>query len=444
MLQSLTALSLLTLASWAARLTAAVPPPQSLPKQVTDSEEHRALGDALHAAVRLGQLDQVESLTAQGADVNARDALGSTPLLDAAWSGNTEIANFLLAHGADANAIHTEARSTPLYYAVIRGRPGMVKLLLGSGARVDLSYREGQTALHLACARGNLPIVESLLSAQANAGALNANGNTPLDEAVLHGQASVVPVLLSRGADPKRLHPLDGRGPLHEACIKGVAAAIQPLVDAGADPVQRDRFGQSPLDLALAYKNLNVVAALLGLGMLLKQSEAAAEQAMESATLRGQTEIVRMLIDSGFDIRKPTPTGSTYLHDAALKGQKKTVQLLLDRGARVDSRNQTGGTPLHDAALGGNADVIALLLDRGAEIDARDSEDSATPLMLAASLGRSGAVALLLARGANPALRDRAGHTALERAKGTDDEETVKLLETALASKSAPPRKIGE
>jgi ankyrin repeat protein len=88
---------------------------------------------------------------------------------------------------------------------------------------------------------------------------------------------------------------------------------------------------------------------------------------------------------------------------------------------------------LHNAALGGNAEVIALLLDCGARIDAAEGESGATPLMLAASLGRTNAVALLLRRGANPTLRDHAGHTALDRAKETDEDETIKLLETALA-----------
>ncbi len=99
---------------------------------------------------------------------------------------------------------------------------------------------------------------------------------------------------------------------------------------------------------------------------------------------------------------------------------------------------------MHDAALGGHADVIVLLLDWGARIDATDRDAGATPLMLAASLGRATAVALLLRRGANAALRDHAGRTALDRAKETDEDDTVKLLETAVArSKLNHPGKTG-
>lgn len=387
--------------------------------------------DALHAAVRSANLEDVKRLVAAGADVNAPDALGSTPLLMAAWSGNTEIASFLVAHGADVNALQPQTHSTALEYAVLTGRTAMVQLLLQAGARIDTRYRDNQTILQIAAAAGNPQIVSLLLAAGMDIGSVDVNGNTALDQAVLHGQAAVVSLLIAHGADVKRVHPVGGRGPLHEACIKGFANLVQPLIDAGADPIERDRSGQTPLDLALAYKNAKIVAALLHLPQ--KDAEDAAEQAMESATLRGRTEIARMLIDSGFDISKPTAAGSTYLHDAALKGQKSVVQLLLERGAPVDALDQSGATALHNAALGGNADVIVILLDRGARIDAQDRESGATPLMLAASLGRAGAVALLLRRGANPALRDRAGHTALDRARETEEDDTVKLLETALA-----------
>ena len=90
--------------------------------------------------------------------------------------------------------------------------------------------------------------------------------------------------------------------------------------------------------------------------------------------------------------------------------------------------NQTGGTALHDAALGGNVEVVALLLDHGAGIDDREVESGATPLMMAASMGRVEVVTLLLKRGANRQLRDKAGHTALDRARDIENADIVKLL----------------
>ena len=386
--------------------------------------------DALHFAVRSGNLQEVSKLLSSGADVNARDELGGTPLLDAAWSGNVDITRVLLQHGADVNATHREAGSTALEYAVLTGRTAVVQLLLAAGADINRRYRYDQTVLHLAAARPFPQILALLVNGHTVLNPVDANGNTPLDEAVLHNQIDAVRFLLAHGADVQYTHPADGRGPFHEACVKGFPDLLPLLIDAGADPVRRDRSGQTPLDLALAYKNANVVSALLKLGSRISESQAAAEEAMETAVLKGQIEIVRTLLDGGFDVNKPTANGTTYLHDAALKNQKKVAELLIRCGARLNAVNQTGGTPLHDAALGGSVDVINLLLDHGANINAMDGESGATPLMLAASLDRSSAVAALLKRGADPALKDRHGMTALHRAKNTEDPEIVKLLET--------------
>ena len=48
--------------------------------------------------------------------------------------------------------------------------------------------------------------------------------------------------------------------------------------------------------------------------------------------------------------------------------------------------------------------------------------------MMAASMGRAEVVMLLLKRGANRDLKDKAGHTALERARDTENAGIVKLL----------------
>jgi uncharacterized protein len=436
-------LVLITLGS-AADFSSPAEPAQTAPAASLSPRQPQSLGDALHAAIRAGNLDEVKRLVFAGTDVNSPDALGSTPLVIAAWFGNTEIVSFLLVHGALVNVSRPEDRSTPLQSAVLAGQADTVKLLLAAGARLDTRYSNNQTVLHLAAARGNAQIVDLLLASHVNIGWADVDGNTALDTAVLHDRLQVASLLIAGGADVNRVHPLDARGALHEACVKGFTNLIALLVEAGADPTRPDRFGQTPLDLALAYKNGNTVAALLHLPVHRTEIEAAAEQAMESAISRGRTEIARTLIESGFEIEKPTSAGSTYLHDAALKSQKKMVQLLLDRGAHVNTLNRNGATPLQDAALGGNPEVIGLLLDRGAHIDATDEKSGATPLMLAAALARTQAVALLLARGANPTIKDHQGRTALERAKETEDEEIVKLLETAIAHSNSPqPPKLG-
>ena len=417
-----------------ALLTASYPhatPSPTLPIQnasfVTSAQSS---SQELSIAVRAGDPARVKALLDAGTDVNSRDPLGGTALLDACWMGNSEIVTLLLAHGADVNAVHRESGATPLKYAVLTARPKVVEQLLAAGADVRHTFRDGETALHLAASRSNPTIIEMLLKARASLDATDRDGSTPLDDAVLHDQISAVTCLLSHGADINRTRPADGRGALHEASVKGFSDLVPTLLKAGASPIQKDRFGQTPLDLALAYKNANVISELLKSANL-TGSQPAAEQAMETAALKGQTDIVQILIKSGFDVNRPTSSGSTYLHDAALKNQGRVARVLIAAGAKLDARNHSGGTPLHDAALGGSMDTINVLLDAGAVVDARDVESGATPLMLAASLDRLSAVQLLVKRGADPKLTDGSGHTALDRAKMCDDPALLRALQVA-------------
>jgi cytohesin len=186
------------------------------------------------------------------------------------------------------------------------------------------------------------------------------------------------------------------------------------LIAAGADVNAQDKFGATPLDEALRYRNTAVV------NLLIQRTggKLDATRQLQDAVMRGQLDMVTLLLGVGADPNAKTANGSTLLHDAALKGHREIVQLLLARGARADSRNAGGATPLHDASLGGHIGVIELLLDRGAEIDARDTEAGATPLHHAASWGRCDAVRVLIKRGADRSARNKAGKTAAEVAEG--------------------------
>ena len=67
-------------------------------------------------------------LIAHGADANAEDSDGWTPMHYAAYCGHAEAVKFLIAHGADANAKNNNGM-TPLHYAACRGHAEAVKIL---------------------------------------------------------------------------------------------------------------------------------------------------------------------------------------------------------------------------------------------------------------------------------------------------------------------------
>ncbi|MGK7377601.1 ankyrin repeat domain-containing protein [Planococcus sp. 1R117A] len=93
---------------------------------------------ALRWAVQKGHLDVIQLLLAHGADVNAKDDSGMTPLYQAAADGNTEIVAYLLDHGAEIDSAANDG-VTPLIIAscyFYSDQFETVKLLVQRGADI--------------------------------------------------------------------------------------------------------------------------------------------------------------------------------------------------------------------------------------------------------------------------------------------------------------------
>ncbi|CAG0911253.1 unnamed protein product, partial [Cyprideis torosa] len=95
----------------------------------------------LHLA---GTGETVTVLIENGAEVNARDDDGWTPLLLATRRGHHFIVHLLLAHGADLN-IRDCDKQTPLHLASRRGHHSIVHLLLAHGADLNIRDCDKQT-----------------------------------------------------------------------------------------------------------------------------------------------------------------------------------------------------------------------------------------------------------------------------------------------------------
>ena len=96
-----------------------------------------------------GDAVKVAEAIRNGANVNARNNIGSTALIYAAYEGHTETARVLLQNGADVNA-RDNSGETALMEAAWKGHKETARLLLQSGANVNARDNIGETALRWA------------------------------------------------------------------------------------------------------------------------------------------------------------------------------------------------------------------------------------------------------------------------------------------------------
>ncbi len=215
----------------------------------------------------------VKFLIARGAEVDATDNQGQTPLKAAAVSGGKEAADILLAHGADPR-VEDAYEDTPLHTAAGNGRQEMVALLLAHGVDVNLRNGDGKTPMDSACLRKQLDMISFLRKhggkqsprfemmdavALGDVKAMKAiaarrpdsediDGN--LIYAVSSGQLPAVKVLLDLKADPN-VRGTWGGSTLHRAIMRGGKdwkAIVEELIAHGADVNAQDDSGWTPLD----------------------------------------------------------------------------------------------------------------------------------------------------------------------------------------------------
>ncbi len=158
---------------------------------------------------------------------------------------NPELIALLLDRGADIEATDRHG-GTPLHHAAGKAHEKVARLLLTRGAKVDATNDRGATPLHVACRNDSENVAELLLERGADIEATCGFGVTPLHHAARKGHENVARLLLDRGADIEATCSLGGT-PLHHAAWKGREKGAELLLDRGADIEATDSVGDTPL-----------------------------------------------------------------------------------------------------------------------------------------------------------------------------------------------------
>ena len=136
----------------------------------------------------------LELVAEKGADLEARDANGDTPLHRAVETGMRKLTQSLLAAGADPRA-RTRNGETALHLAALHVELEFTDLLLAAGADPKLQNADGESPLHWAALSGHIVVVQRLLKGGADRRAKSRDGQTARDFALREGHAEIAKLL---------------------------------------------------------------------------------------------------------------------------------------------------------------------------------------------------------------------------------------------------------
>ncbi|KAK4227461.1 ankyrin repeat-containing domain protein [Podospora fimiseda] len=407
--------------------------------------------------------DTITKLLAFGADLEAHNERGYTPLLNACFRGNFAVAHRLVSIGANAEPHRTVRKFRdvrPLYFCILPrheffeldhapvkhdefegNRIALIKALAENGVRVDARYdkrgHRDATALMFACELAEPRAVAAIIQAGANTNAQDRAGRTPFYYAT-----SI---------------RVDHRGEVPQiACT---------LLQHGARMDLEEEPNCSPLDWAVMqvrWSEDKILYYMLKYATRVNVTKPKLKAALRKCASSGNHKAMKLLMHfthKYFDITDEDIKDyiSLIMGQSDPWNQVETFETILDCGGRrvytnemllfmtIQRRNrdltmallnnrfvwvseprfQCNQTFLHLAAQWGEGEIVRALLERGADVNVFDAE-LRTPLTIATTEDHYDVAASLMKEVADPHLQpsdELFKATVKEQNDGNDDEE---------------------
>ncbi|KAM0696048.1 hypothetical protein Q7P36_004531 [Cladosporium allicinum] len=392
----------------------------------------------LHIALSNGDLDTLRLLLRFGAQGDAPDRAGLTPLYAATQAMFLAGAQVLLQYGADPNLSVGAHGETPFAASLTEGKDHFALLYIDNGAHIDTTLANGNTPLTQAIETAtDSAVVELLLSKGADPNRKNTHGETALFKAINADRLDYVIALLAHNANPNLPGPKHMLWPaVHKLDI------LQALLEKGANL----KLAPGVLELATSINSIEAVTLLLQHGADPDTKKDGIYTPLCSAIRDDREILVDLLLQAKADpnlaaldfptgkcvsyhrphlLHKILSAGADPKHPKGLveacveSNEAECLKILLKHGADVNERGASGNTALTTAIKHGDQAMIELLLQNGGNPAVRGQE---WPVNLAVA---SPAILAMLLNHMNTKNINKG---ALERAVMADQLDSVKML----------------
>ena len=416
-----------------------------------DLKEKDMYGDTvLHTAAMLHVSTNVmRMLTLNGAEVNARNKEGVTPLEIAIQQKDVSTVKMFTLYGANIHTQDTHGESplslalaadddifeatvtktnintqdsegnTPLHVAILKNAPlAKIQYILSLTDDVNVRNRDGNSALFLCVMKNWKEVGELLIAKDADIFSTNIDNNSPLRVAlknsgdiqnwlitsktirsvdgsgntVLHYAAEwqfsdSIKALTVKGAD---IHAKNANGetPLFSAAKTNNPAIIQTVLDCGASIKEREHLGNTPLHIAVRWDAEKSAEKLISLGININAQNSAGKSPLAEATTAGKYKVARYLLVNGANPNSCDTNGVSVLIDTIKTQNPDIIKLLLKYGANPNLQEINGQNAYHAAAYTGNREIIGIIKDAGGNPLSRDKQGN-TPFSIVLKMDTS-------------------------------------------------------
>ncbi|KAH3767937.1 Ser/Thr protein phosphatase [Pelomyxa schiedti] len=216
-------------------------------------------GDMLSAlafAIKLKSCDIATLLLNNGAQSDACDASGRTPLDIALIGGEPNCISLMLKRTPPEDYTSKVYDLNPLSKVVFHELPQFIPLLLERGVTPDYCTKNGTTALHTACQLSNYAemVYHLFEHTSCSVNVTDKRGITPLHIAAKRNLFDLFTFLIDHGAIPQSRN-IHGNTPLHYCAVHGNSKMAEILLNRGLRPDTENHHGKTPLSIAISNRH---------------------------------------------------------------------------------------------------------------------------------------------------------------------------------------------